>query len=86
MIRYIRRAAALCLVLLAALLVNAARVQIIQAGALDENPANRRVAIGRYGEPRGNILVGGRPVTGSKDTGEQLRFDAPTPRARCTRR
>ncbi len=79
MIRYIRRAAALCLVLLAALLVNAARVQIIQAGALDENPANRRVAIGRYGEPRGNILVGGRPVTGSKDTGEQLRFERTYP-------
>ncbi|MEU1367311.1 penicillin-binding transpeptidase domain-containing protein [Streptomyces sp. NPDC005803] len=72
MIRYIRRAAAFCLLLLVALLVNAARVQVFQADALDDNPANRRTTIDRYDQPRGNILVGGRTVTGSKDTGEQL--------------
>lgn len=75
MIRYIRRAAALCLLLLAALLVNAARVQILQSTALDENPANRRPAIARYAEPRGRIVVGGRPVTGSRDSGQQLRYE-----------
>ncbi|MFI1394990.1 penicillin-binding transpeptidase domain-containing protein [Streptomyces sp. NPDC020681] len=75
MIRYIRRAAALCLLLLVALLVNAARLQIFAATELDENPANRRVAIGRYEEPRGNILVGGKRVTGSKDSGQQLRYE-----------
>lgn len=75
MIRYIRRAAVLCLLLLAALLVNAARVQIIEATSLDKNPANRRVAIARYDDPRGDILVGGRPVTGSRDSGQQLRFE-----------
>ena len=72
MIRCIRRAAALCLVLLVALLVNAARVQVFQADSLDHNPANRRLAITRYGAPRGNILVDGASVTGSRDTGEQL--------------
>ncbi|MGW6455662.1 penicillin-binding transpeptidase domain-containing protein [Streptomyces sp. NPDC055078] len=75
MIRHIRRAAVLCCVLLGALLVNAARLQVVEGGSLDENPANRRSAIARYGEPRGDILVGGRPVTGSKDTGQQLRFE-----------
>ncbi|MET7620032.1 penicillin-binding transpeptidase domain-containing protein [Streptomyces sp. NPDC005408] len=75
MIRYIRRAAALCLLLLAALLVNAARVQILEATSLDKNPANRRLAIARYAEPRGDIVVGGQTVTGSKDSGQQLRFE-----------
>ena len=31
--------------------------------------------IARYGQPRGNILVGGVPVTGSRDTREQLRYE-----------
>ncbi|MGF1339151.1 penicillin-binding transpeptidase domain-containing protein [Streptomyces flavovirens] len=72
MIRYIRRAAAFCLLLLVALLVNAARVQLFEADALDDNPANRRTTIERYDQPRGDIVVGDEPVTGSKDTGEQL--------------
>ncbi|MEU6985079.1 penicillin-binding transpeptidase domain-containing protein [Streptomyces sp. NPDC046324] len=75
MIPYIRRAAALCLILLAALLVNAARVMVFQAESLDANPANRRVAITRWGEPRGEIVVEGRPVTGSRDSGQQLRYE-----------
>jgi peptidoglycan glycosyltransferase len=74
-IRYIRRAAALSLLLMVALLVNAARVQVFEAPALDKNPANRRLAMARYDEPRGDILVGGKPVTGSKDTGQQLRYE-----------
>lgn len=75
MTRYIRRAAACCLLLLVALLANAARVQVIQADPLDKNPANRRQVIARYGQPRGDILVDGKSVTGSRDTGEQLRFE-----------
>lgn len=75
MIRYIRRAAALCLVLLVALLVNAARVMVFEADAYDHNPANRRIAITRWGEPRGEIVVDGRPVTGSRDSGQQLRYE-----------
>ncbi|MFD9222341.1 penicillin-binding transpeptidase domain-containing protein [Streptomyces sp. NPDC060064] len=79
MIRYIRRAAVLCLLLLVALLVNAARVQVIEATSLDKNPANRRLVIDRYDEPRGDILAGGGPVTGSQDTGEQLRYERTYP-------
>ncbi|MCI3227158.1 penicillin-binding protein 2, partial [Streptomyces sp. NP-1717] len=75
MISHIRLAAAFCLLLLVALLVNAARIQVIQAGSLDNNPANRRKTIDRYEQPRGEIVVEGRPVTGSKDTGQQLRYE-----------
>ncbi|MFD3920439.1 penicillin-binding transpeptidase domain-containing protein [Streptomyces sp. NPDC058595] len=75
MISHIRLAAAFCLLLLVALLVNAARIQVIQAGSLDNNPANRRKAIDRYEQPRGEIVVEGRSVTGSKDTGQQLRYE-----------
>ncbi|WP_432028426.1 penicillin-binding transpeptidase domain-containing protein [Streptomyces sp. 1222.5] len=75
MARYIRHACAFCALLLAALLVNAARVQVVQSGDYDGNPANRRATIARYQQPRGDILAGGEPVTGSVDTGEQLRFE-----------
>ncbi|MEU5714194.1 penicillin-binding transpeptidase domain-containing protein [Streptomyces sp. NPDC020403] len=75
MIRYIRHAAAFCLLLLVALLANAARVQVFEADELNGNPANRRTTIDRYDQPRGDILVGEESVTGSKDTGEPLAFE-----------
>ncbi|MFH9421684.1 penicillin-binding transpeptidase domain-containing protein [Streptomyces sp. NPDC017529] len=75
MIRYIRRASVFCLVLLVALLLNAARVQVFKADEYDKNPANRRPVLARYSQPRGNILVGGEPVTGSRDSGGQLRYE-----------
>ncbi|NSL43367.1 penicillin-binding transpeptidase domain-containing protein [Streptomyces sp. 8P21H-1] len=75
MTRYIRHSAAFCALLLLALLVNAARVQIVRAGTYDGNPANRRSAIARYGQPRGDILVGGGAVTGSRDSGGRLRYE-----------
>ncbi|MER6999227.1 penicillin-binding transpeptidase domain-containing protein [Streptomyces sp. NPDC000410] len=75
MTRYIRRAAGLCLVLLAALFVNAVRVQVLQAHDFNNSPANRRPEIARYADPRGHIVVSGKPVTGSKDTGQQLRYE-----------
>ncbi|MFF9216117.1 penicillin-binding transpeptidase domain-containing protein [Streptomyces viridosporus] len=75
MTRHIRRAGLFCALLLVALLVNAARVQVLRADAYEGNPANRRAAITRYQQPRGDILVAGRPVTGSRDTGEHLRYE-----------
>ncbi|MFC7304842.1 peptidoglycan D,D-transpeptidase FtsI family protein [Streptomyces monticola] len=75
MTRHIRFAAAFCLLLLLALIVNATRIQVFQAGHYDDNAANRRSTIARYGQARGNIMVDGRPITGSEDTGEQLRFE-----------
>ncbi|MEU4201558.1 penicillin-binding transpeptidase domain-containing protein [Streptomyces sp. NPDC045470] len=73
--RYIRRASVFCLILLVALLLNAARVQVFEAGRYDDNPANRRAALARYSQPRGDILVDGEPVTGSRDSGGQLRYE-----------
>ncbi|MFE5239227.1 MULTISPECIES: peptidoglycan D,D-transpeptidase FtsI family protein [unclassified Streptomyces] len=75
MIPYIRRAAGFCLLLLVALLANAARVQLFEADELNSNSANRRTTIDRYDQPRGNIVVGDESVTGSKDTGEQLAYE-----------
>jgi cell division protein FtsI/penicillin-binding protein 2 len=73
--RHIRHAAVFCALLLVALLVSATRVQVFEAGAYAGNAANRRTDIARYSGPRGDILVEGRPVTGSRDTGEQLRHE-----------
>uniref|UniRef100_A0AAU2JX17 Penicillin-binding transpeptidase domain-containing protein n=1 Tax=Streptomyces sp. NBC_00049 TaxID=2903617 RepID=A0AAU2JX17_9ACTN len=75
MIRYIRWCAYFCAALLVALLVNIARVQVWESAAYGANPANKRPAIERYAEPRGDILVDGRPVTGSRDSGQLLRYE-----------
>ncbi|MFD9406703.1 penicillin-binding transpeptidase domain-containing protein [Streptomyces sp. NPDC059989] len=75
MIRYIRWCAYFCAALLVALLVNVARVQLWESAAYGANPANKRPAIERYAEPRGDILVDGRPVTGSRDSGQLLRYE-----------
>ncbi|MEV7087065.1 penicillin-binding transpeptidase domain-containing protein [Streptomyces sp. NPDC093085] len=75
MTRHIRRTAVLFLVLLAALLVNAARIQVVDADSLDHNPANRRDTVARYSQKRGDILVDGKTVTGSRDSGQQLRWE-----------
>ncbi|WP_407287909.1 penicillin-binding transpeptidase domain-containing protein [Streptomyces sp. BP-8] len=73
--RCIRHTAAFCLLLLVALLVNAARVQIVEAEHYGASPANRRVPIARYEEPRGELLVDGSPVTGSRDSRGRLRYE-----------
>lgn len=75
MTKHIRYAAAFCALLFVALLVNATRLQVFQAGSYTDNVANRRGGIARYQQPRGDILVGGEPVTGSRDSGEQLRYE-----------
>ncbi|MFI5616300.1 penicillin-binding transpeptidase domain-containing protein [Streptomyces sp. NPDC051567] len=75
MIRHIRWCAYFCALLLAALLVNLARVQVWESAAYGADPANKRPAIERYAQPRGDILVDGRPVTGSRDSGEPLRYE-----------
>ncbi|MFJ2557449.1 MULTISPECIES: penicillin-binding transpeptidase domain-containing protein [unclassified Streptomyces] len=75
MTRCIRWTAGFFLLLLAALLVNAARIQVLDADDLDHNPANRRDTVARYSQKRGDILVDGKAVTGSRDTGEHLRYE-----------
>ncbi|MFD9814379.1 penicillin-binding transpeptidase domain-containing protein [Streptomyces sp. NPDC059080] len=75
MIRCSRHAAAFCLLLFVALLGNAAWVQVFRAPELAADPANRRAQILRYAEPRGAVLVAGRPVTGTHDSGGRLRHE-----------
>ncbi len=75
MIRYIRWCAYFCALLLVALLVNVGRVQVWESAGYGANPANKRPAIERYAEPRGDITVDGRPVTGSRDSRQLLRYE-----------
>ncbi|OIV37204.1 penicillin-binding protein [Mangrovactinospora gilvigrisea] len=75
MLRPARRTALFCLVLLVLLLLGCARLQVLQANSLDDNPANRRQTIARYSRPRGNILVDGNTVTGSRATTGQLKYE-----------
>lgn len=64
----LRRIAIFCGLLVLALLVRDNWIQYVQADGLKNNKNNRRVLIARYSQPRGNIIVDGRPITGSKET------------------
>ncbi|MEG8280142.1 peptidoglycan D,D-transpeptidase FtsI family protein [Streptomyces sp. AHA2] len=64
----IRRASAFTLLLVLALLVRATWVQFYEGRALADDKDNRRNAIETYSAPLGNIIVGGRSVTGSART------------------
>jgi penicillin-binding protein A len=67
--RTARRSGLFCLLLVPVLLVNLSRVQVVRSGQYDGNPANQRALLARYAQPRGDIVVGGSPVTGSRATG-----------------
>ena len=64
----LRRIAIFCGLLVLALLARDNWIQLVQAEELKTDPKNRRVAIARYSQPRGNIIVDGKPITGSTDT------------------
>ncbi|AXK33467.1 penicillin-binding protein 2 [Streptomyces armeniacus] len=65
----LRRVAVFCGLLVLALLARVNYVQFVQADELSEHEDNRRVAIERYAQPRGNILTSdGKPITGSTET------------------
>ncbi|PWI16710.1 penicillin-binding protein [Streptomyces sp. Act143] len=64
----LRRIAIFCGLLVLALLIRDNWVQYVQADALNSDPDNRRVAIERYSVPRGDIIVGGKAITGHKET------------------
>ncbi|MET9700625.1 penicillin-binding transpeptidase domain-containing protein [Streptomyces sp. NPDC006529] len=75
MIRYIRWCGYFCAALFLALFAGVARVQVWESRSLADNPANKRPVIERYAQPRGNILVDGRPITGSRDSRQLLRYE-----------
>lgn len=64
----IRRASVFTLLLVFALLLRATWVQFYEGQALADNENNRRGTIELYSQPLGNIVVGGKAVTGSART------------------
>lgn len=65
----IRRASVFTLLLVFALLVRATWVQFYDGQALANSDDNRRTKISQYANPLGDIIVGGKAVTGSTKTG-----------------
>ncbi|MEU3849223.1 penicillin-binding protein 2 [Streptomyces sp. NPDC029554] len=71
----LRRIAIFCGLLVLALLIRDNWIQYVQADELRTDPKNRRVIIERYAAPRGDIIVGGKPITGSAETsGSDFKF------------
>ncbi|QIJ63666.1 penicillin-binding protein 2 [Streptomyces sp. JB150] len=64
----LRRIAIFCGLLVLALLIRGNWLQYVQANALQDNEHNRRISIERYAQPRGDIIVDGKPITGSAET------------------
>ncbi|WP_433890924.1 peptidoglycan D,D-transpeptidase FtsI family protein [Streptomyces sp. CA-111067] len=64
----LRRVAVFCGLLVLALLVRVNYVQFVQADQLSNDPNNRRVAINQYAQPRGDIIVDGKAITGHTET------------------
>ncbi|MFE4590687.1 peptidoglycan D,D-transpeptidase FtsI family protein [Streptomyces laurentii] len=66
----LRRVAIFCGLLVLALLVRDNWLQYVRADELNAHPKNKRVQIERYASERGNIIVNGKPITGSADSGD----------------
>ncbi|MEH6378263.1 penicillin-binding transpeptidase domain-containing protein [Streptomyces sp. KLMMK] len=54
--------------LVLALLVRANWIQFVRSDDLANHKDNKRVKIASFAQPRGNIIVGGQPITGSSET------------------
>lgn len=72
--RTLRHVAVYSGVLMLALLIRVTWVQFLQAEVLANHEKNRRVLIETYSQPRGNIIVNGKPITGSTETTGDLRY------------
>ena len=72
--RPIRTLAVGCLLLFAALLINANYVQVIKANDLNDAAANKRARDAECSRERGPILVGGEPVARSVPSNDSLQF------------
>jgi cell division protein FtsI/penicillin-binding protein 2 len=63
----LRRIAIFCGLLVLTLLLRDNWLQYVKADSLADSKYNRRVTIARYSVPRGDIIVDGSPITGSKE-------------------
>ncbi|MFF5039864.1 peptidoglycan D,D-transpeptidase FtsI family protein [Streptomyces nigra] len=70
----LRRIAIFCGLLILTLLIRDNWLQYAKADSLSQDPANRRVLIARYATPRGDIIVGGSPITGHTQTEGDFKF------------
>ncbi|KUO21497.1 peptidoglycan D,D-transpeptidase FtsI family protein [Streptomyces dysideae] len=70
----LRRIAIFCGLLVLTLLIRDNWLQYVRADELKTDNNNRRVAIERYATPRGNIIVGGNPITGYKETSGDFKY------------
>ncbi|MCX4824425.1 penicillin-binding transpeptidase domain-containing protein [Streptomyces sp. NBC_01142] len=66
----LRRIAIFCGLLVLALLVRTNWLQYVEAETLNTHTRNKRVQIERYAAERGNIIVDGKPITGSVDSND----------------
>ncbi|GAA4705032.1 penicillin-binding protein 2 [Nocardioides conyzicola] len=77
----IRTVSIFCLLLFVALMVNATYLQYWKAGALNDNPLNRRVQVAAYSQERGAILLPGRnPVAESVKSHDEYKFQRTYPK------
>ncbi|MFE1952188.1 MULTISPECIES: peptidoglycan D,D-transpeptidase FtsI family protein [Streptomyces] len=71
----LRRIAIFCGLLILTLLIRDNWLQYVKADTLASDKDNRRVLIARYSTERGNIIVDGKPITGSTKTkGTDLKY------------
>jgi penicillin-binding protein A len=70
----IRTISIFCLLLFLALMINATYLQYYRAGALEQDPRNRRVLAASFSGDRGAILVGREAVAESVESGDQYEF------------
>ena len=75
----IRTISIFCLLLFLALMINATYLQYWKAGALNDDPRNRRVITAAFSRERGAILVGRDPVAQSVASGDRYKFQRKYP-------
>ncbi|GAA4911172.1 peptidoglycan D,D-transpeptidase FtsI family protein [Streptomyces coeruleoprunus] len=68
----LRHIAIFCGLLVLALLLRDNWLQFVRADELNSHERNKRVTIERYASVRGNIIVEGKPITGSVDSKDPL--------------
>ncbi len=76
----IRTISIFCLLLFLALMVNATYVQYWKAGALNDDPRNRRVIEAAYSQERGAILIGRNPIAESVPSDDEYLFQRTYPK------
>lgn len=76
----IRTVSIFCLILFLALMINATYLQYWKAGALNDDPRNRRVQVASYSQERGAILVGRNPVAESVESDDEYKFQRTYPK------